>query len=168
MGLKSKKILTCKILLSITNQFYDQVVQNIKDSDFGKIIAEKTNNNATVIDETWEIDRGVLGKVNQAMNNSGILGVGMAILGGPLTLVAGASWTNATIIYKIKADLYHLIKNNTNVLVAQLSRLFTKKAKKEVINTMKIQIKDGFEDAIENGAGILSPMVVTVKNVNIF
>ena len=63
-----------------------------------KIIAEKTNNNAKVIDETWEIDRGVLGKVNHAMNNGGLLGVGMAILGGPLTFVAGASWTNATII----------------------------------------------------------------------
>ena len=165
MGLKSKKVFTCKVFLSITNQFYDQVVQNIKDGDFAKIIAEKTNNNAKVIDETWEIDRGVLGKVNQAMNNSGLLGVGMAILGGPITFVAGASWTNATIIYKIKVDLYHLIKDNTNVVVAQLSKFFIKKRETEVINTMKIQIKEGFEDAIENGAGILSPMVVTVKSV---
>ena len=121
MGLKSKKTFTCKILLSITNQFYNEVVQNIKDSDFSKIISTETNNNAKVISESWDIDRGVLGKVNQAMNNGGILGVGMAILGGPLTFVAGASWTNATIIYKIEVDLYHLIKDNTNVVVAPVS-----------------------------------------------
>ena len=75
MGKHSKKIFTCKILLSITNQFYNEVVQNIKDSDFAKIISTETNNNAKVISESWDIDRGVLGKVNQAMNNGGILGV---------------------------------------------------------------------------------------------
>lgn len=169
MGLKSKKIFTCKILLSITNQFYNQVVQNIKDGDFGKIISDETNNNAKVIDEKWEIERGVLGKVNQAMNNNGLFGLGMAVLGGPITFVAGASWTNATIIYKIEVDLYHLIKDNTNVVVAQLSKFFIKKREKEVMNTMKAKIKKGFEDNIRNSkAGVLSPLVVTVKNVNIF
>ena len=168
MGLKSKKTFTCKILLSITNQFYNEVVQNIKDSDFAKIISTETNNNAKVISESWDIDRGVLGKVNQAMNNGGILGVGMAILGGPLTFVAGASWTNATIIYKIEVDLYHLIKDNTNVVVAQLSKFFIKKREKEVMNTMKDKIKNGFEENIRNSkAGVLSPLVVTVKSVNI-
>jgi len=168
MGLKSKKTFTCKILLSITNQFYNEVVQNIKDSDFAKIISTETNNNAKVISESWDIDRGVLGKVNQAMNNGGILGVGMAILGGPLTFVAGASWTNATIIYKIEVDLYHLIKDNTNVVVAQLSKFFIKKREKEVMNTMKEKIKNGFEENIRNSkAGVLSPLVVTVKSVNI-
>ena len=168
MGLKSKKTFTCKILLSITNQFYNEVVQNIKDSDFSKIISTETNNNAKVISESWDIDRGVLGKVNQAMNNGGILGVGMAILGGPLTFVAGASWTNATIIYKIEVDLYHLIKDNTNVVVAQLSKFFIKKREKEVMNTMKEKIKNGFEENIRNSkAGVLSPLVVTVKSVNI-
>ena len=168
MGLKSKKTFTCKILLSITNQFYNEVVQNIKDSDFAKIISEQTNNHAKVISESWDIDRGVLGKVNQAMNNGGILGVGMAILGGPLTFVAGASWTNATIIYKIEVDLYHLIKDNTNVVVAQLSKFFIKKREKEVMNTMKEKIKNGFEENIRNSkAGVLSPLVVTVKSVNI-
>ena len=168
MGLKSKKTFTCKILLSITNQFYNEVVQNIKDSDFAKIISTETNNNAKVISESWDIDRGVLGKVNQAMNNGGLLGVGMAILGGPLTFVAGASWTNATIIYKIEVDLYHLIKDNTNVVVAQLSKFFIKKREKEVMNTMKDKIKNGFEENIRNSkAGVLSPLVVTVKSVNI-
>ena len=168
MGLKSKKTFTCKILLSITTQFYNEVVQNIKDSDFAKIISTETNNNAKVISESWDIDRGVLGKVNQAMNNGGLLGVGMAILGGPLTFVAGASWTNATIIYKIEVDLYHLIKDNTNVVVAQLSKFFIKKREKEVMNTMKDKIKNGFEENIRNSkAGVLSPLVVTVKSVNI-
>ena len=168
MGLKSKKTFTCKILLSITNQFYNEVVQNIKDSDFAKIISTETNNNAKVISESWDIDRGVLGKVNQAMNNGGILGVGMAILGGHLTFVAGASWTNATIIYKIEVDLYHLIKDNTNVVFAQLSKFFIKKREKEVMNTMKDKIKNGFEENIRNSkAGVLSPLVVTVKSVNI-
>jgi len=169
MGKKSKKKFVCKILLSITNQFYNQVVQNIKDGDFGKIISEETNNNAKVIDEKWEIDRGILGNINQAMNNNGILGVGMAILGGPLTFVAGTSWTNATIIYKIEVDLYHLIKDNTNIVFAQLSKFFIKKREKEVMNTMKIKIKKGFEENISNSkAGVLSPLVVTVKSVNIF
>ena len=168
MGLKSKKIFVCKILLSITNQFYNEVVQNIKDGDFGKIFSEETNNNAKIIDEKWEIDRGVLGKVNQAMNNNGLLGVGMAILGGPLTFVAGASWTNATIIYKIEVDLYHLVKDNTNVFVAQISKLFSKKTKRDVMNTMKMKIKNGFEENIRNSkVGVLSPLVVTVKSVDI-
>ena len=167
MGLKSKKTFTCKILLSITNQFYNEVVQNIKDSDFAKIISTETNNNAKVISESWDIDRGVLGKVNQAMNNNGLLGAGLALLGGPLTFVAGASWTNATIIYKIEVDLYHLIKDNTNVVVAQLSKFFIKKREKEVMNTMKDKIKNGFEENIRNSkAGVLSPLVVTVKSVN--
>ena len=122
MGKKSRKFLLCKVNLSITNQFYDNVVQNIKDSNFGKIIAEKTNNNAKVIDETWEIDRGVLGSINQTINRGGILG---SILGGPLTLVSGASWTNATIIYTIDVDLYNLTKDRTNIVVAQVSKLFT-------------------------------------------
>ena len=33
---------------------------------------------------------------------------------------------------------------------------------------MRTQIKDGFEDAIESSAGILSPMVVTVKSIDIY
>tara|TARA_B100001964_G_C14044515_1_gene514164 strand:+ start:175 stop:681 length:507 start_codon:yes stop_codon:yes gene_type:complete len=168
MGKKSRKVLHCKILLSITNQFYNNVIQNIKDSNFGKIIAEKTNNNAKVIDETWEIDHGVLGSINQTINSGGILGVGMAIFGGPLTLVAGASWTNATIIYTIDVDLYNLTKDRTNIFVAQVSKLFKKKRKKTIMDTIRTQIKDGFEDAIESSAGILSSAVVTVKSVDIY
>tara|TARA_Y100001970_G_scaffold281070_1_gene391099 strand:+ start:3286 stop:3795 length:510 start_codon:yes stop_codon:yes gene_type:complete len=169
MGKHSKKIFTCKILLSITNQFYNEVVQNIKDSDFAKIISEQTNNNAKVIGESWDIDRGILGQVNQAMNNNGLLGAGLALLGGPLTFVAGASWTNATIIYSIEVDLYNLIKDNSNVVVAQLSKLFKKKREREVMNTMKEKIKSGFEENIRNSkAGVLSPLVVAVKNVNIY
>ena len=165
MGKKSRQILTCKVNLSITNQFYDNVVQNIKDSNFGKIIADKTNNNAKVIDEKWVVDRGVLGNINQTINRGGILG---SLLGGPLTLVSGACWTNATIIYKIEVDLYNLTKDRTNIVVAQVSKLFKKKRKKTIIDTMKTQIKDGFEDAIESSAGKLSSAVVTVKSVDIY
>ncbi len=165
MGKKSRQILTCKVNLSITNQFYNNVVQNITDSNFGKIIAEKTNNNAKVIDETWDVDRGVLGSINQTLTSGGILG---SILGGPLTLVSGASWTNATIIYKIDVDLYNLTKDRTNIFMAQMSKLFKKKRKKTIMDTMRTQIKDGFEDAIESSAGILSSAVVTVKSVDIY
>ena len=165
MGKKSRQILTCKVNLSITNQFYNNVVQNIKDSNFGKIIADKTNNNAKVIDEKWVVDRGILGRVNQTLNSGGLLG---SLLGGPLTFVSGVSWTNATIIYQIDVDLYHLTKNQTNVVVAQLSKLCKKKRKKTIIDTMKSQIKDGFEDAIESSAGKLSSAVVTVKSVDIY
>ena len=38
MGKKSKKIFVCKVLLSITNKFYGDVVESIKDSNFSKII----------------------------------------------------------------------------------------------------------------------------------
>ena len=168
MGKKSKKIFVCKVLLSITNKFYGDVVESIKDSNFSKIIAEKTNNNAIVIDEKWEIDRGVLGNINQTINNGGILGIGMAILGAPIALAAAASWTYATIIYKIEVDLYHLTKERKNIFIAQMSKMFKNKRKKIIIDTMRTQIKDGFEDAIESSAGILSPMVVTVKSVDIY
>ena len=168
MGKKSKKIFVCKVLLSITNKFYGDVVESIKDSNFSKIIAEKTNNNAIVIDEKWEIDRGVLGNINQTINNGGILGIGMAILGAPVALAAAASWTYATIIYKIEVDLYHLTKERKNIFIAQISKMFKNKREKIIIDTMRTQIKDGFEDAIESSAGILSPMVVTVKSVDIY
>jgi len=168
MGKKSKKIFVCKVLLSITNKFYADVVESIKDSNFSKIIAEKTNNNAIVIDEKWEIDRGVLGNINQTINNGGILGIGMAILGAPIALAAAASWTYATIIYKIEVDLYHLTKERKNIFIAQMSKMFKNKREKIIIDTMRTQIKDGFEDAIESSAGILSPMVVTVKSVDIY
>ena len=168
MGKKSKKIFVCKVLLSITNKFYGDVVESIKDSNFSKIIAEKTNNNAIVIDEKWEIDRGVLGNINQTINNGGILGIGMAILGAPIALAAAASWTYATIIYKIEVDLYHLTKERKNIFIAQMSKMFKNKREKIIIDTMRTQIKDGFEDAIESSAGILSPMVVTVKSVDIY
>jgi len=36
------------------------------------------------------------------------------------------------------------------------------------MDTMRTQIKDGFEDAIESSAGILSSAVVTVKSVDIY
>ena len=168
MGKKSKKIFVCKVLLSITNKFYGDVVESIKDSNFSKIIAEKTNNNAIVIDEKWEIDRGVLGNINQTINNGGILGIGMAILGAPVALAAAASWTYATIIYKIEVDLYHLTKERKNIFIAQMSKMFKNKREKIIIDTMRTQIKDGFEDAIESSAGILSPMVVIVKSVDIY
>ena len=168
MGKKSKKIFVCKVLLSITNKFYGDVVESIKDSNFSKIIAEKTNNNAIVIDEKWEIDRGVLGNINQTINNGGILGIGMAILGAPIALAAAASWTYATIIYKIEVDLYHLTKERKNIFIAQMSKMFKNKREKIIIDTMRTQIKDGFEDAIESSAGILSPMVVTVKSIDIY
>jgi len=168
MGKKSKKIFVCKVLLSITNKFYGDVVESIKDSNFSKIIAEKTNNNAIVIDEKWEIDRGVLGNINQTINNGGILGIGMAILGAPVALAAAASWTYATIIYKIEVDLYHLTKERKNIFIAQMSKMFKNKREKIIIDTMRTQIKDGFEDAIESSVGILSPMVVTVKSVDIY
>ena len=168
MGKKSKKIFVCKVLLSITNKFYGDVVESIKDSNFSKIIAEKTNNNAIVIDEKWEIDRGVLGNINQTINNGGILGIGMAILGAPVALAAAASWTYATIIYKIEVDLYHLTKERKNIFIAQMSKMFKNKREKIIIDTMRTQIKDGFEDAIESSVGIISPMVVTVKSVDIY
>ena len=102
------------------------------------------------------------------MKSGGLFGVGMTILGGPLTLMAGASWTNATIIYKIEVDLYHLVKDKKNVFVAQLSKFFSKKTQREVMNTMKMKIKHGFEENIRNSkAGVLSPLVVIVKSVDI-
>ena len=143
-------------------------VVNIFTKTESKIIAEKTNNNAIVIDEKWEIDRGVLGNINQTINNGGILGIGMAILGAPVALAAAASWTYATIIYKIEVDLYHLTKERKNIFIAQMSKMLKNKREKIIIDTMRTQIKDGFEDAIESSVGILSPMVVTVKSVDIY
>ena len=44
----------------------------------------------------------------------------------------------------------------------------SKKTKREVMNTMKMKIKKGFEDNIRNSkAGVLSPLVVIVKSVDI-
>ena len=164
MGKKSKKILCCKVFLSITNQCYNAVVTNIKESNFGEIIAKRSYNNAKVIDEKWEVDPGLLGALNQTINQRWWL----PIIAGPLTFISGVSWTNATIIYKIEVDLYNLTKNYSNICIAQVSKLFKNKRKRKIIDIMKTQIKDGFEDGIKRSTGILSPMVVTVKSVDIY
>ena len=141
MGKKSIEKFQCRVVLSVTNAFVDNVEKSVKDSNFDKIISKQTFNCAIVIKEEWFYDRGILSNIG---------------------------WTDVTVIYTINVDIYNLIKKNKNTMFAQFSKLMKNKRRNIIMDTMKTNIEDGFNDAIANSpAGILSPAIVTVKSVDI-
>ena len=166
MGRKSIEQFKCKVKLSVTNAFVENVEQSVKDSNFDKIISKQTYNCAKVIREDWFYDRGILGNINHGITGNSFLDTLISVT--PIGIVSNIGWTDVIVIYTINVDIYNLIKKIKNTMFAQLSKLMKKKRRKIIMDTMKINIKDGFDDAITNSpAGILSPAIVTVKSVDI-
>tara|TARA_B100001964_G_scaffold44422_1_gene49451 strand:- start:430 stop:897 length:468 start_codon:yes stop_codon:yes gene_type:complete len=137
MGRKCYKHFSCKIKLSVTNAFLGQVEESIKSSDLYERIKSETFNNASIINEEWNYDHGMV-------------------------------YSYVYIRYKIKIDIYNLIKKMKGKIIASLSGLMKKKRNHIIIQTLKKNIETGFNDAIsESPSGRLSFAVVTVKNVSV-
>jgi len=166
MGRNSTENLTCTVTLSVTNAFLDKIKGAIRNADFNSIINEKTYGNARVIGEHWTDDGGFFGGIRNGLNNIGAFGV--FLQGTPLGAAANLSWTNVTIKYKIKVDMYHLIKRKKGLLVAQVIKRFPRFRRKRVYKEMTREIKNGFNDNIREKAGFfsgVSGLAVTVKSV---
>ena len=166
MGKKSTENLTCTVVLSVTNAFLDKIKEAIRKADFNSIIGEKTYGNARVIGEQWTDDGGLLGGIRNGLVSIGPLG---AILQGtPIGAVANLSWTDVTIRYNIKVDMYNLTKCKKGLLVAQIIKRFPRFRRKRVYKEMVREIENGFNDNIRKKAGFfsgVSGLAVTVKSV---
>ena len=107
MGKNSTEILTCKIKLSITNAFLNKIKTSIKKADFGKIIADKTYGYAELIGQKWYDDKGILGSL---ASGSGFTPAGIFFNLTGIGVISNASWTDVYIEYRLKVDLYHLVR----------------------------------------------------------
>ena len=166
MGRKSTENLTCTVTLSVTNAFLDKIKDAIRKADFNSIIGEKTYGNARVIGEHWSDDGGFFGGIRNGLNRMGPMGV--FLQGTPLGAAANLSWTDVTIKYKIKVDMYHLIKCKKGLLVSQIIKRFPRFRRKRVYKEMTREIRNGFKDNIRKKAGFfsgVSGLAVTVKSV---
>lgn len=166
MGRKSTENLTCTVTLSVTNAFLDKIKDAIRKADFNGIINGKTYGHARVIGEQWTDDGGFFGGIRNGLVSMGPLGV--ILQGTPLGAVTSLSWTDVTIKYKIKVDMYHLIKRKKGLLVAQVTKRFPRFRRKRVYKEMTREIEDGFNDNIRKKAGFfsgVSGLAVTVKSV---
>ena len=72
MGKKSIEKFQCRVVLSVTNAFVDNVEKSVKDSNFDKIISKQTFNCAIVIKEEWFYDRGILGNINNGVTGNSL------------------------------------------------------------------------------------------------
>ena len=168
MGKNSTEILTCKIKLSITNAFLNKIKTSIKKADFGKIIADKTYGCAELIGQKWYDDKGILGSLAAG---SGFVPADIFLGLTGIGVIAQASWTDVYIEYKLKVDLYHLVRIKKGKLVASIIKRFRKKRRKLICKEMKKEIRKGFNDKISEKAGIfsgISDVAVKVSDVDVY
>ena len=169
MGKHSTEELTCEVILSVTNAFLDKIKSAVRNADFNSIISEKTYGNARVIGESWNDDGGIFGGIRNGLNNIGPFGVFLQSA-TPLGAITSLSWTDVHIKYRIKVDMYHLIKSKKGVLIAQIIKRFPRFRRKRVYAEMTKEIKNGFKDNISKKAGFfsgVSGLAVKVKSVEI-
>ena len=168
MGKNSTEILTCKIKLSITNAFLNKIKTSIKKADFGKIIADKTYGYAELIGQKWYDDKGILGSL---VSGSGFTPAGIFFNLTGIGVISNASWTDVYIEYRLKVDLYHLVRRKKGRLAALIIKRFKNTRRKLVCKEMTKEIRKGFNDKISEKAGIfsgLSGVAVKVSNVEVF
>ena len=167
MGLKSTETVTCRVKLSVTNAFLEKIKSAVKKANFGKIISDKTFRCAELVSENWADNGGFLGNLRNGINSSpaavffNFTGIGA---------IANASWTDVTIEYRIKVDMYHLVRYKKGRFVSLLIKKFRKLRRKLVCKEMEKEIKKGFEDKISEKAGFfsgLSGIAVKVANVEV-
>lgn len=168
MGKNSTEVLTCKIKLSITNVFLKKIKSSVKKANFGKIIADKTYGYAELLGQKWYDDKGIFGNI---ASGTGFMPADIFFSFTGIGAVANASWTDVYIEYKLKVDLYHLVRKKKGKLAAQIIKRFKKKRRKLVCKEMKKEIRKGFNDKISEKAGIfsgLSGIAVKVSNVEVY
>jgi hypothetical protein len=118
MGQKSKTNVVFEVRLSVTKLFHDRVKGEVKDADFGKMISEKTNGAAKLINETWEY-------TNYFLHD------------------------HISIKYEVEIDLYHIVKNNYNKMVANLAKLMGDKRRRMVAETIRAEIEHSFRNSTD-------------------
>jgi hypothetical protein len=118
MGQKSKTNVVFEVCLSVTKLFHDKVKNEVKAANFGKMISEKTNGAAKLIDETWEYTNYFL-------------------------------YDHISIKYNVEIDLYHIVKNNYNKVVANVAKLMGNKRRGKVAETIRSEIEHSFRNSTE-------------------
>ena len=168
MGLKSTETVTCCVKLSVTNAFLEKIKSAVKKANFGKIISDKTFGCAELVGEKWADDGGFLGNLRNGIKSSpaavffNFTGIGA---------IANASWTIVTIEYKIKVDMFRIVKHKKGRLISLLIKKLRKIRRKLVCKEMEKEIKKGFEDKISEKAGIFSGLTgiaVVVEDVDVY
>ena len=80
------------------------------------------------------------------------------------------SWTDVYITYTLKVDMYHLVRNKTNRIIAQVLKRFSRIRRRLIYKEMQREIMKGFNDKISEKAGLfsgISGLAVTVKSVKV-
>ena len=169
MGRRSHEKMCCKVVLSVTNAFLEKIKSAVKNARVDKIISDKTYGCAKVISERWNDDGGFMGNLRNGMNNMGPVGVFFQASG--LGAAVNLSWTHVTIEYRIKVDMYHLVRHKKGRLISQIIKRFPKLRRKLVYKEMVKEIRKGFEDKISDKAGFFSGVsgaAVTVKDIEVY
>lgn len=163
MGRRSTKQITCRVKLSVTNAFLENIKDAVRKADFDGIIRSKTWNCASVVGEEWRDDGGVLGDIR---NGLGVFG---NFIPG-VNAVVNLSWTDVYITYTLKVDMYHLVRNKTNRVIAQVLKRFSRIRRRLIYKEMQREIMKGFNDKISEKAGLfsgISGLAVAVKSVKV-
>tara|TARA_B100000902_G_scaffold385241_1_gene426359 strand:+ start:790 stop:1290 length:501 start_codon:yes stop_codon:yes gene_type:complete len=163
MGRNSTKQITCRVKLSVTNAFLEKIKDAVRKADFDGIIRSKTWDCASVVREEWRDDGGVLGGIRNG------LGVFSNFIPG-VNAVVNMSWTDVYITYTLKVDMYHLIRNKTNRVIAQVLKRLPPIRRRLIYKEMQREIKKGFKDKISQKAGFfsgVSGLAVVVKSVKV-
>ena len=147
MGVNSTIKVKCIVTFSVTNATYSRVYNEIRNSGFDKIIEKETDGAVTVLSSIWQGNQ----------NNIGAW-VGM-IAFGPV------GWTYPSMVYEMSVDTYKLIKDNSNRLVAQMSKAFKESRNNMIIKKLKEQVEKGFNDKLSEGT--FTHFAVTLKSVKV-
>lgn len=167
MGKNSTKVLTCRIKLSVTNAFVGKIKSSIKKADFGSIIKDKTFGYAELMSQEWHDDKGIFGSIAAG---TGFAPADMFFNITGMTAVSNMSWTDVYIEYKLKVDLYHLVRKKKGRLAAQLIKRLRRLRRRLVCKEMEKEIYKGFNDKISEKAGFfsgISGLAVKVSDVKV-
>lgn len=185
MGKWSTERCTCRVLLSVTNAFVEIIKRSIKEAEVGEKISGKTWGCATLVEEHWHINSGVMGAVKRTMSN--FLGGFVQFLAPPVVLAANASYTHIQIEYVIDVDMYHLVKTKlihgpnmlvnrcvattrANKLAANVLKRFKRLRRRLVYKEMQREIRSEFKRQIAREAGFfagISDAAITLKSVRV-
>ena len=185
MGKWSTERCTARVVISVTNAFLEIIKRSIKEAEVGKKINEKTWGCATLFEEHWHINSGVMGTVKRTLSN--FLGGFVQFLAPPVVLAANVSYSLIQIEYILDVDMYHLVKTKlvhgpsmlvnkciqstgANKLAANVMKRFKRLRRKLVYKEMQKEIASEFKQQIAREAGFfagLSDAAITLKSVRV-
>ena len=163
---------TCRVSLSVTNAFVDMIKSSVKDAGIGEKINTKTWGCATLVDERWREDSGVVGAVKRAVG--GALGVFANFL-VPVAVATNVACTHLHIEYDIDVDMRNIVlrklengkiplmnfcvrKTRINRIAERGLRHFPRLRRRLIHKEMEREISREFRREIRNKAGIFHGM----------